>query len=79
LFADPTSQVLQPFETRVCRFCITKALRLLLFVLGLFVRYEGFHQQDEVLRRALLEVSSDKTVAVEIDWEVWYAKRDEVK
>jgi hypothetical protein len=51
----------------------------LLFVLGFFVRYEGFHQQDEVLRRALLGVSSDKTVAVGIDWEVWYAKRDEVK
>jgi hypothetical protein len=50
----PDTPSLTSFETRICRYCTTKALRLLLFVLGFFVRGEGTHWLDEVVRRVYM-------------------------
>ena len=40
----------------------------MLFILGFFVKCEGFHQQNEVLRRTLHGVSSDEMAAAKMDW-----------
>jgi hypothetical protein len=52
----------------------------MLFILGSFVKCEGFYQQNEALRRTLLEVSSGKNVAAKarLGSVVRYARSSEV-